>query len=129
MRVRHRGDVEMLGRAVRARILFPAGPHRIQLTIQAVYRQIDRPNGIGVVRDVVARVEHAQISVRTLRIVVHGLQHSGALRDERRPGAPAGIVDVPSAVDVVQLRRPDVRLVPAAGWRRPHRHAITRDGV
>src|SRR5690348_5600174 len=50
------------------------------------------------------------------------------LRDKWWPGAAARIIDEPVPVDVVELGRPDVRLIPARCRCRPDADAVRRYG-
>src|SRR5205814_10321995 len=102
----------------------PARPYRVKLAPQACHREIDGPDVLGALADIVARIEHPLVDVAALGIVAHGLEHAAPLIDERRARLPRGVIDVPAAVDVMELGRPHVAAVPTVTRRGPHRDAV-----
>src|SRR2546430_7803455 len=117
-RVGHARDVQLLRRPVRGGVRFPPRPHRVQHAVQTAHGEIDRPDATG--------VQHSLVAVFPLGVIADGLQHPAPLMNEWWAGLPRRVIDVPPAIDVVELRRPHVGPVPPAIRRGPDGDAVAR---
>src|SRR5205814_6810349 len=83
-RIGHAGNVQVLWRAVGRGVGLPARPYRVQLAPQACHREIDGPDVLGALADIVARIDHPLLDVAALGTDAHGLEDAAPLIDEAR---------------------------------------------